>query len=82
MTVRASISKLEDIDRSDMTTNVVITKVIDNFNKIEDQVFGYCFNLFTKESYVRNLYVYNLLIEAFRVNMILLKKVYNSKEKS
>ena len=52
-----------------------------NMEKLKDLTYDYIVNKFTKESYVSNLYQFNLIIQALNTNIELLSSVMDSNKK-
>ena len=52
-----------------------------NMEKLKDLTYDYIVNKFTKESYVSNLYQFNLIIQALNTNIELLGSVMDSNRK-
>jgi len=70
-----TITKLSNLDKSDIILNKVSTQVISNLNKIQNQIFSFILYKFSKNNYINNLYQYNYFIEAFRINIEMVKKI-------
>jgi hypothetical protein len=71
--------------RTDCKTNIrynpnmqVVRK---NLVKLKEITYDYIVNKFTKESYVSNLYQFNLIIQALNINIELLSSVIDSNKK-
>jgi hypothetical protein len=71
--------------RTDCKTNIrynpnmqVVRK---NLTKLKELTYDYIINKFTKETYVANLYQFNLIIQALNVNIELLSSVLASNKK-
>jgi hypothetical protein len=69
--------RLGDVKKSDILTSSIIIQVMKNFSTMGEQVFDFIQGNFTKNSYVNNLFQYNLFIEAIKINMEMLKKIKN-----
>ena len=68
--------------RTDCKTNIRynpnMQTVRRNLTKLKETTYAYIINKFTKESYVTNLYQFNLIIQALNVNIELLSSVLDS----
>jgi hypothetical protein len=68
--------------RTDCKTNIRynpnMQTVRRNLTKLKETTYAYITNKFTKESYVTNLYQFNLIIQALNVNIELLSSVLDS----
>ena len=68
--------------RTDCKTNIRynpnMQTVRRNLTKLKETTYTYITNKFTKESYVTNLYQFNLIIQALNVNIELLSSVLDS----
>jgi hypothetical protein len=69
------INKLSAVNRSDLLINKVINQVKINLSELQKQVYDYIIYQFPTGKYVKNLYSYNYFIEAFRINVQMLKKI-------
>jgi len=70
-----SISKLTNIDKTDIFVNKIITQVISNLSTLQKQLFEFITCAFSNNKYVNNLYQYNYFLEAFKINVEMLKKI-------
>ena len=70
-----TVVKLSNLDKSDIILNKVSTQVISNLNIIQKQLFNFIIYKFSKNNYINNLYQYNYFIEAFRINIEMVKKI-------
>lgn len=75
--VKKAIQKVDEIDHSNINAILIIRQVKINLMRLEDYLFTYITTKFNKNKYVDNLYVYNYLIEAFKINNKLLEKINN-----
>jgi hypothetical protein len=71
---KASIKKLSNVDKTDIFINKIVTQVSTNFTTLQKQLFDYITFRFSKNKYVNNLYQYNYFLEAFKINVEMLKK--------
>jgi hypothetical protein len=69
------IDKLSSVNRSDLLINKIINQVKINLTELQKQVYDYIVYQFSNGKYVQNLYNYNYFIEAFRINVQMLKKI-------
>ena len=71
--------------RTDCKTNIRynpnIQVVRRNLVKLKETTYNYIVNKFTKETYVSNLYQFNLIIQALNVNIDLLSSILASNKK-
>lgn len=70
-----SIKKLSNIDKTDIFINKIVSQVITNFNTLQKQLADFLVFRFLKNKYVNNLYQYNYFLEAFKINVEMLKKI-------
>ena len=72
--------------RTDCKTNIRYNQnmivVRRNLTKLKEITYDYIINKFTKETYVSNLYQFNLIIQALNVNIDLLGSVLESNRKA
>jgi hypothetical protein len=73
--VKNTITKLTNIDKSNILINKIVTQITSNLNVLKKQVFDYITFSFPKGKYVTNLYKYNYFLEAFKINVEMLKKI-------
>lgn len=74
-TSKNTISKLSSIDKSNIAINMIVTQITSNLNMFTKQLFEYITFTFAANKYVTNLYKYNYFLEAFRINVQMLKKI-------
>ena len=67
--------------KTNIRYNPNIITVRRNLTKLRETTHDYIINRFTKESYVSNLYQFNLIIQALNVNIDLLSSVIDSNKK-
>lgn len=60
--------------------NPVLIQAKDNMDKVRDLLYDYITTRFNKESYIVNLYQFNLIIQAINVNIELLERGLNYDE--
>jgi hypothetical protein len=73
--VKNTITKLTNIDKSNILINKIVTQISSNLNVLKKQIFDYITFSFPKGKYVTNLYKYNYFLEAFKINVEMLKKI-------
>lgn len=73
--VKNTITKLSNIDKSNILINKIATQITSNLNVLKKQIFDYITFSFSKGKYVTNLYKYNYFLEAFKINVEMLKKI-------
>jgi hypothetical protein len=73
--VKNTITKLSNIDKSNILINKIVTQISTNLNVLKKQLFDYITFTFPKGKYVTNLYKYNYFLEAFKINVEMLKKI-------
>lgn len=64
--------KVDNIDRTDIIVNQVVNQVKKNISRIKQVTWNYVSYDFNRNNYVMNLYSYNQLIEAFKLNIDML----------
>ena len=73
--VRNTITKLSNIDKSNAVINKIVSQISSNLNVLKKQLFDFIIFNFPKGKYVANLYKYNYFLEAFKINVEMLKKI-------
>lgn len=73
--VRNTITKLSNIDKSNAVINKIVSQISSNLNVLKKQLFDFIVFNFSKGKYVTNLYKYNYFLEAFKINVEMLKKI-------
>lgn len=71
----STVMKLTQVDKSNILVNQIVTRIISNINQISKHLFDYIVYQFDKGKYPYNLYRYNQFVEAFRINVEMLKKI-------
>ena len=74
------MKKLDNINRGNVLISTIHSKVSENFDKIATLLFRYITIYFNHMSYEYNLYIYNYIIEAVKVNIELLDKISDKEE--
>ena len=62
-------------DRISLRMNPAIIKIRQNIDKLHDVTYDYITDKFAKNSYVANLYQFNLIIQALNINVQMLEEV-------
>lgn len=70
-----SIVKLSNIDKTDIFINKIVTQVVYNLSTLQQYLYEFITGAFSKGKYVNNLYQYNYFLEAFKINVEMLKKI-------
>lgn len=73
--INTYINQVTNIERNNIISSSILSVVIDNFNKLKDVVYKYILYYFDHMSYQYNLYTFNYLMEALKMNVELLAKV-------
>lgn len=73
--VKNTITKLSNIDKSNVVINKIVSQISSNLNVLKKQLFDFIIFNFPKGKYVTNLYKYNYFLEAFKINVEMLKKI-------
>lgn len=68
------IEKINSSEKFKFSRDVVYNKARLNIEKIKDMLFDYITQRFNKESYVSNLYHFNLVIQAININIAMIEK--------
>lgn len=70
-----TITKLSNINNSNILVNKIISQINSNLSIFKKAIFDYIVFNFEKGKYVENLYKYNYFLEAFKINVQMLKKI-------
>lgn len=73
--IKEVIKKLDQLNHIDIVANKIIIQVRTNFSRITDDLYEFITRTYNLNSYVKNLYTYNYFIEAYKVNVEMLKKI-------
>lgn len=73
--IKSTISKLDAYTNANVVINKIIVQVKQNFSELIESVYSYTLDDFKKNSYAKNLYMYNSFIEAYKINIEMLKKI-------
>ena len=68
------VEKVNNIKKTSLVKNKIYLQVAKNINEMNDTLYDYIVNSFSKKSYVFNLYQFNLFLEVLNVNVEMLKK--------
>ena len=68
------LEKINSSEKFKFSRDVVYNKARLNIEKIRDMLFDYITQRFNKESYVSNLYHFNLVIQAININITMIEK--------
>jgi len=68
------LEKINSSEKFKFSRDVVYNKARLNIEKIRDMLFDYITQRFNKESYVANLYHFNLVIQAININIAMIEK--------
>ena len=79
-TLKDIIRTLDTFKRGNIILSAIQTQANKNFNKIAILLFRYITIYFNNMSYEYNLYVYNYLMEAIKINIEMLNNVSNKEE--
>ena len=69
------IDKIRGDKRLNAFTNLTVLQVKKNLEKLSQVTYDYIIDKFSKESYVSNLYQFNLIIQAMNINIQMLEEV-------
>jgi len=73
--IKDVIEKIADTKKPNLLLASVLNQVNKNLGILEENVFQFIYRLFPTKKYVENLYQYNCFIEAFKINIEMLKKI-------
>lgn len=73
-TIKSIITKVNSMNKTDILRNKTIIQVSKNLNILLNTLHKYIIKFFDKNSYVFNLYQFNLFIHAINVNIEMIKK--------
>lgn len=73
--IKGNIERLSSLKKSDLTISSIINRVTLNLGYLETIVFHYIYRIFNSKSYVENLYQYQCFIQAFKINIEIVKKI-------
>jgi hypothetical protein len=73
------LQKIKTDRKFNAFTNPTIGQVKKNLEKLQQVTYDYIIDKFSKETYIANLYQFNLIIQAMNVNVGMLERVADSK---
>lgn len=73
--IKNTLTKLSNVDKSNILINKIVTQISTNLNVLKKQLFEFITFSFSRGKYVTNLYKYNYFLEAFKINVEMLKKI-------
>lgn len=74
-TINDTVDKLVDVSRDNIVTNKIINQVSHNCRMLAKVIYDYIVFKFSKNKYVHNVYKYNYFLQAFKINVEMLKKI-------
>lgn len=72
---KGTIIKLSTVNRADLLINKIINRVKSNLIELQKQLTDFIIYRFSNGKFAGNLYSYNFFLEAFRINVQMLKKI-------
>lgn len=69
------VNKLTSISNSNILVNKIVGQVTHNMDKIQTYLYDFIVFKFNNNKYSANLFEYNSFLEAFRINVQMLKKI-------
>ena len=73
--MKNNISNVERLYCQDIVANSLVDNVKANFELLRSYVYSYIVTRFNKNTYVQNLYAFNYFIEAYNLNVEMLRKL-------
>ena len=73
------LNKIKKDKKFNAFTNPTVGQVKKNLEKLQQVTYDYIIDKFSKESYIANLYQFNLIIQAMNVNVGMLERVADGK---
>lgn len=70
-----NIDKFDKIKSLDMVTRTVINRVKNNLVTLSEYTFTYTTSLFKKKTYTENLYIYNYIVQLYKICIQMLSKI-------
>ena len=74
------LQKIKTDRKFNAFTNPTIGQVKKNLEKLQQVTYDYIIDKFSKETYIANLYQFNLIIQAMNVNVGMLERVADAKK--
>lgn len=68
-------AKLDSSTHVNVLANKVNIQVKQNFSTLCDYIYKFITTQFNNNTYVKNLYIYNYIIESYKINIEMLKKI-------
>lgn len=72
--VYTTVDKLDNVTHSKLISNRITNQVKRNFSRMGDYLYKFIL-VYSNNTYVKNLYIYNYFIEAYKINIEMLKKI-------
>ena len=72
--MKSAVDKLSKVNNLSIVTNKINIQVKQNLSELMDQLYDLITAKFSNNSYVKNLYTYNYFIEAYKINIEMLRK--------
>jgi hypothetical protein len=69
------LDKLSNNEKNDIIVNKIIIKIRSNLTKLQNYLYKFIAFKFSKGTYTQNLYQYNNFLEAFKINIEMMKKI-------
>lgn len=73
--IKTTNSKLDNHSSVDIVANRIIVQVKKNLSELQTAIYDYILNKFKSNQYSKNLYVYTSFIEAYKINIEMLRKL-------
>ena len=77
--LKNNLSKVERLYCQDIIVNSLVDNVKKNLDNLRSYVYAYIVTKFNKNTYVQNLYAFNYFIEAYNLNIEMLRKIRASR---
>lgn len=72
--LQSTINRLTELDKSNKIINKIVSRVVTNLTNIQTEVFNYVRFKFSKSNFAGNLMKYNYFVEAYKINLTILRK--------
>lgn len=72
--LQSTINRLTELDKSNKIINKIVSRVITNLTNVQTEVFNYVRFKFSKSNFAGNLMKYNYFVEAYKINLTILRK--------
>lgn len=73
--IKSTNTKLDNHGSIDILTNRILVQVKKNLTELQSTIYDYILNGFKSNTYAKNLYVYSSFIEAYKINIEMLRKI-------